>query len=209
MPLYDISLTISKDLPVWPGDPAIELEKIAQIDQGDQANVTHISTAVHIGTHVDAPDHFLNNGKTVEDIPLEYLVGPVLVVEIDHPEAITSADLADLEIPVRIERILFKTRNSNYWKAGEKVFQENFVALSPGAAEALVKIGIKVIGIDYLSVAAFSDPGPTHKILLEGDVLIIEGLDLSNVEPGEYRLYCLPIKITGSDGAPARVLLEN
>jgi arylformamidase len=209
MTLHDISLAISADLPTWPGDPAIKIEKISQIDKGDLVNVTHLSAAMHIGTHVDAPDHFLNDGKTVEDIPLEYLVGPVLLVQVDTPQTITAADLADLEIPEGTERILFKTGNSEYWKTGERDFQEDFIALGPDAAETLVEMGMKVVGIDYLSVAAFTNPVPTHKILLEAEILIIEGLDLSGVEPGEYQIYCLPMKIAGSDGAPARVLLQE
>lgn len=209
MTLYDISLTISEELPTWPGDPAIRLKKISQIDQGDQANVTHLSAPVHMGTHVDAPDHFLGNGKTVEDIPLEYLVGPALVLQVDSPKTITAPDLASMEIPDGVERILFKTNNSEFWKTNNHTFQKDFVALGPDAAEVLVKRGVKVIGLDYLSVAAFDQPAPTHKILLEADVLIIEGLDLSRIDPGDYQLYCLPLKIAGSDGAPARVLLEN
>jgi arylformamidase len=206
--LYDISLTISEELPTWPGDPAIKLDKISQIDRGDQANVTHLSASVHMGTHVDAPDHFLGNGKTVEDIPLDYLVGPVLVLEVDSSQTITAADLAAKEIPDDINRILFKTRNSELWKVPNHTFQKEFVALGPDAAEYLVKQGVKVIGVDYLSVAAFDQPVPTHQILLESNVLVIEGLDLSQIDPGQYKLYCLPLKIAGSDGAPARVLLE-
>jgi len=209
MTLYDISLTISKDLPTWPGDPRIELKKISQIDQGELANVTYLSTAVHIGTHVDAPDHFLGNGNTVEKIPLDYMVGPALVVEVPSREVISAADLAALHIPPGTKRVLFKTANSRYWKENAKIFQKDFIALSPGAAKLLVDLGIQVVGVDYLSVAAFNDPKPTHKILLEAEVLIIEGLDLSGIMPGEYRLYCLPLKIAGSDGAPARVLLED
>jgi arylformamidase len=209
MSLYDISLTISEDLPTWPGDPPIELKKISRIDQGELANVTHLSGPVHMGTHVDAPDHFLGNGKTVDRIPLDTLVGPALVLEVLSPKIISAADLNALRIPQGTKRVLFKTVNSTGWKNGTHLFQEDFIALSPEAAEILVDLGIQVVGVDYLSVAAFDDPGPTHRILLEADILIIEGLDLSGIKPGEYRLYCLPLKIAGSDGAPARVLLED
>jgi arylformamidase len=209
MTLHDISLTISEDLPTWPGDPPIELRKISQIDQGDLANVTHLSTPVHMGTHIDAPDHFLNNGKTVETIPLEYFIGPVLVVHIDGSKIISAEDLIAQNISPTTERLIFKTSNSNYWKNNINVFQEDFIALGPDASELLVKMGIKVVGVDYLSVAAYHEPVPTHKILLDANILIIEGLDLSQIDPGEYKLYCLPLKIGSSDGAPARVLLED
>ena len=209
MTLYDISLTISEDFPTWPGDPPIKLKMISQIDKGDLANVTHLSAPVHVGTHVDAPDHFLNNGNTVEDIPLDYLVGPVLVLEVPSPEVITAGDLDALKIPEGTRRIIFKTSNSEYWKGEQHTFQKNFVALGSDAAARLVELGLNVVGVDYLSVAPYNEPIPTHKILLEAGVLIIEGLDLSRVSAGEYKLYCLPLKIAGSDGAPARVLLED
>jgi len=209
MTLYDISLTISEDFPTWPGDPPIELKMISQIKKGDHANVTHLSAPVHMGTHVDAPDHFLNNGKTVEDIPLDYLVGSVLVLEVPSLEVISAGDLKALNIPEGTRRIIFKTANSEYWKEEGHTFQEDFIALGPDAAARLVELGINVVGVDYLSAAAYNDPVPTHKILLDAGVLIIEGLDLSRVSAGKYRLYCLPLKIAGSDGAPARVLLED
>jgi arylformamidase len=202
MTLYDISLTISDD-------PPIKLKMISQIDKGDLANVTHLSAPVHMGTHVDAPDHFLNNGNTVEDIPLDYLVGAVLVLEVPSPEVITAGDLDALKIPEGTRRIIFKTSNSEYWKGEQHTFQKNFVALGSDAAARLVELGLNVVGVDYLSVAPYNEPIPTHKILLEAGVLIIEGLDLSRVSAGEYKLYCLPLKIAGSDGAPARVLLED
>ena len=209
MTLYDISLTISEDFPTWPGDPPIELKMISQIEKGDLANVTHLSAPVHMGTHVDAPDHFLGNGKTVEDIPLDYLVGSVLVLEVPSPEVITAGDLEAFRIPEGTRRILFKTANSEYWKGEQHTFQEDFIALGPDAAARLVEMGVNVVGVDYLSVAPYDEPVSTHKILLEAGVLIIEGLDLSQVTAGDYKLYCLPLKIAGSDGAPARVLLED
>ena len=209
MTLYDISLTYTEDLPTWPGYPTIRLKQISSINEGEMANVTHLSMCVHSGTHVDAPDHFLGNGKTVESIPLELMVGPAAVVEISAQGTITAADLISAKIPSGIKRILLKTTNSEYWAAGNMVFQEDFIAPDGEAAAYLVELGVEVIGVDYLSVAPFTDPEPTHKILLEAGVLIIEGLDLSGVEPGEYTLICLPLKIGGADGAPARVLLRD
>ena len=209
MTLYDISLTYTEDLPTWPGDPTIQLKQISSIEDGEMANVTHLSMCAHSGTHVDAPDHFLGNGKTVESIPLELMIGPAAVVEIPAEGTITTADLISAQIPAGIKRILLKTANSEVWAAGNMEFQEDFIAPDGEAAKYLVELGIEVIGVDYLSVAPFTDPEPTHKTLLEAGVFIIEGLDLSGVEPGEYTLYCLPLKIGGSDGAPARVLLMD
>ncbi len=209
MTLYDISLTISPRLPIWPGDPLIELKKISQIKDGKLANLTQITACVHIGTHVDAPDHFLDNGQTVEHIPLDLMVGPVLVVKLSSPETITKEDLLKAGIPSGTKRILLKTNNSKLWAAGNRDFQEDFIALDVQAADFMVELGIKVIGVDYLSVAPFQDPAPTHRTLLGAGVLVIEGLDLSQVEPGDYTLLCLPLKIDGSDGAPARVLLQR
>ncbi len=209
MTLYDISLTIAEDLPVWPGDPKIELKKISQIENGDEANVTHISACVHIGTHVDAPDHFLGNGKTVEDLPLDLLVGTASMVELAVSGQISAVDLQKANIPEGITRLLIKTSNSQIWAEGDKEFREDFIALEADAALYLVDQGVQVVGVDYLSVAPFTDPAPTHRILLEAGVLIIEGLNLSGVEAGEYTLLCLPLKIRDSDGAPARVLLKK
>ena len=209
MKLYDISLTIAEDLPVWPGDPKIELKKISQIDNGEEANVTHLSACVHIGTHVDAPDHFLGNGETVENLSLDLLVGPALVVEVPVEGQITAMDLQSITIPEGTKRLLIKTANSQIWAEGLKEFKEDFIAIEADAAEYLVNQGVEVVGVDYLSVAPFADPAPTHQILLKAGTLIIEGLNLSGIVPGEYTLYCLPLKIKGSDGAPARVLLQK
>jgi arylformamidase len=209
MNLYDVSLTITEDLPTWPGDPAVKLEKISQIKEGEMANLTHISTSVHVGTHVDAPDHFLGNGQTVEKIPLDRLVGPALVIELSTNQTISAEDLRSAGITGKDQRLLLKTRNSKIWAEGLREFQEDFIALNAEAAAYLVECGLEVIGVDYLSVAPYMDPEPTHRILLEAGVLIIEGLDLSGIKPGPYQLLCLPLKIGGSDGAPARVLLQG
>lgn len=209
MTLFDISLTLTESLPTWPGDPPLQLTRISSIDAGDLANVTHFSGAVHIGTHVDAPNHFLDNGQTVDQISLDLLVGPAAVVAVSGKDVITAEDLRQAGIAGRDKRLLLKTANSDCWSAGLEAFQEDFLALAPDAAAYLVDCGVEVIGVDYLSVAPFVDPEPTHRILLEARILIIEGLDLSEVEAGRYTLFCLPLKIGGSDGAPARVLLQG
>ena len=209
MTLHDISLTITEDLPTWPGDLKIKLERISQIKEGEVANLTHISSSVHVGTHVDAPAHFLEDGDTVESIPLDLLVGPAEVIEITTDQVITANDLQVAGVTGKIKRLLIKTSNSSFWAEGVREFQEEFIALNSGAAAYLVDCGVEVVGIDYLSIAPFTDPEPTHRILLEAGILIIEGLDLSRIDPGPYRLLCLPLKIGGSDGAPARVLLQE
>lgn len=208
MTIYDISLTISPNLPTWPGDPRPQLEQYESMDKGALYNVTRINSGVHLGTHVDAPRHFINDGRTVEQLPLEVLTGPCYVVQLpDGVEAITSEVLERTEITSEMKRILFGTRNSKLWAKGETEFQTDFVAITEDGAEWLVERGIQLVGVDYLSVAPYSDPIPTHLILLKAGVVVIEGLNLSNVMRGFYDLYCLPLKIAGSDGAPARAIL--
>ena len=208
MTIYDISLTISPDLPVWPGDPGLELKKTESMDEGAHANVTHISAGVHLGTHVDAPHHFLNDGRTVDGLSLEVLTGPCYVVQLpDGVDAITAEVLERSEINPEMKRILFGTSNSHFWAQGEKEFQTDFVAITEDGAEWLVEHGVQLVGIDYLSVAPYNDSVPTHSILLKAGIVIVEGLNLSQVIRGFYELYCLPLKIAGSDGAPARAIL--
>ncbi len=207
MELYDISLTLSNDLPSWPGDPRPEFRRISHIAEGEPSNVTHISMTAHTGTHVDAPDHFLDNGVGVDRIPLQQLIGPAAVVELPAGDAISCDMLQNAHLPEDTQRLLFKTPNSAYWARGEHEFQTDFMGLSHDGAQYLLERGVEVIGVDYLSVAPFHAPAPTHRLLLENEVLIIEGLNLAGIKPGSYTLYCLPLNIAGADGAPARVLL--
>jgi len=208
MTIYDISLTISPNLPIWPGDPALELELIESMDKGAHANVTRLSAAVHLGTHVDAPHHFLNDGRTVENLPLEVLTGPCYVTQLpDGIEAITAEVLDRTEISSEMKRVLFGTRNSHLWAKSESTFQTDFVAITEDGAEWLVEHGVQLVGVDYLSVAPYGDSVPTHTVLLKAGVVVVEGLNLSRIVRGFYDLYCLPLKIAGSDGAPARAIL--
>lgn len=210
MKIFDISLTISPKLPVWPGDPAICLQRIGNMDDGDSCNITHISMSVHSGTHVDAPHHFLNDNRTVEDLDLEVLTGQAYLVEIPHKvNEISNEVLDNALIPRGVERLLIKTRNSEIWRNNEENFTENFVAINNDGAEWLVKNGIKLVGVDYLSVAPFGEGVPTHRTLLNAGIIALEGLDLSEVSGGYYELFCLPLKLAGSDGAPARVILKR
>jgi arylformamidase len=209
MRIYDITLPLSADLPVWPGDPAIQIERIARMEDGDLANVTALNICAHVGTHVDAPYHFLGGeAPTVERLSLKLLTGRAYVLHLpDEVDLITAALLRQIEFPPRLRRVLFRTRNSLEWSRLPAPFREDFVALSPDAAEYLIERGVKLVGVDYLSVAPYADPAPTHQALLRSGVVIVEGLDLSQVPQGRYTLYCLPIKLAGSDGAPARAML--
>lgn len=207
MRTYDITLTISPDLPTWPGDPGVELERVEKIEDGSNANVSRVEMSVHTGTHVDAPFHFLQDGTTVDKLNLSLLTGRAYVLHLPDVEVITAAVLEEAQIPPRTRRVLFKTRNSDFWAKKEPDFQTDFVGLSEDGAEYLVRRGVKLVGVDYLSVAPFKNSRPTHEKLLEAGVVIVEGLDLSEVSQGRYTIYCLPLKLANSDGAPARAIL--
>lgn len=208
MRTYDITLTISPEMVVWPGDPPVELYKTATIADGSEANVSRIHMGVHTGTHVDAPYHFLDGEKTVDELNIDMLTGRAYVLHLpDNVDLITTAVIEDSNIPPRTKRVLFRTRNSNHWKGNHTTFDEKFVALDAEAAALLIQRGVKLVGVDYLSVAPYSDSVPTHKILLEAGIVIVEGLNLSEVQQGRYTMYCLPLKIGGVDGAPARAIL--
>jgi arylformamidase len=211
MQTYDISLSISADLPVWPGDPRVVLERISKIEDGDSSNVTRIEMSAHTGTHVDAPYHFLGgDAPTVDELSLKVLTGRAYVLHIPDPvERITQPVLEAAKIPPRTRRLLIKTRNSELWKRQEKEFLEDYVALEGEAAQYLVDRGVKLVGVDYLSVAPYDATHLTHQILLQAGIVIVEGLNLSAVAQGRYTLYCLPLKLAGTDGAPARAILTG
>ncbi len=207
MRMYDISVGVSPDIPVWPGDPPVKLERIKSIENGEEANVSYLQTGVHVGTHIDAPVHFVEDGDSVDAIPLKLLIGRAYVVDLRKADVLDAATLAAARIPPRTRRLLFKTRNSEHWAKGERRFQRDFVAVDASGAEWLVQKGVKLVGVDYLSVAPFNDGVATHRILLEAGVVVVEGLDLARVSKGRFTLYCLPVKLMGSDGAPARAVL--
>jgi arylformamidase len=211
MKFLDISLPVSPDLPVWPGDPPIILQRYRSIAKGNASNDSKLACSVHAGTHVDAPAHFLEKGATVEQLPLDTLIGPALVAELPEMDVITPDILKALAIPPETTRLLFKTKNSDLWAKPNPQFNPDYVALSAEAARWIVRRGFRLVGIDYLSIQKFDDPEPfTHSILLDAGMVIVEGLNLQNIKPGSYQLVCLPLKLSGSDGAPARVvLIEN
>jgi arylformamidase len=207
MRIYDISLPISESLVVWPGDPPIRITQPHHLDRGDEATVTRLDIGAHTGTHVDAPAHFVPGGSGVDDLDLNVLVGPALVVDAREADTLSAAVLETLPIPRGTERVLFRTRNSDLWARGRREFHKDFVAITKGGARWLIERGVRLVGVDYLSVAPFDAIIPTHRALLRAGVVAIEGLDLSGIGPGAYQLVCLPLKIVGGDGAPARAIL--
>lgn len=210
MTYIDVSVDVSDKLPVWPGSPAIQFERSLALDAGDIANDTTLDFSVHTGTHIDAPLHFLPNGKSVDQIPLDTLIGPAYVAEVPNDvDVITVAVLESLTLPPATQRVLLKTRNSQLWASGAQQFEPNFVALTAEAAKWVVEQDISVIGIDYLSIQRFYDGPETHQVLLGAEVVVIEGLNLSQLQPGHYDLFCLPLKLKGIEGAPARVVLKS
>ncbi len=206
-PWIDISVPIRDATVHWPSDPPVSIKRVKDIEKGDTANLSVISMGAHSGTHVDAPIHFIKDGKGVDRIPLDTVIGRARVIEIRDPESIKPEELARHRIQGG-ERILFKTRNSAHlWKSNE--FVEDFVFISDAAADFLVERGVRLVGVDYLSVGSFKHGGSyVHKKLLIGGIWIIEGLNLSNVTPGKYDLICLPLRIVAGDGAPARAILK-
>lgn len=207
MRIYDISLPISESLVVWPSDPPIRITQPYHLDRGDEATVTRLDMGAHTGTHVDAPAHFVPGGSGVDDLDLNVLVGPALVVDAREADALSAAVLETLPIPPGTERVLFRTRNSDLWARDKREFHKDFVAITEGGARWLIERGVRLVGVDYLSVAPFDAVIPTHRALLHAGVVAIEGLDLSGIGPGAYQLVCLPLKIVGADGAPARAIL--
>jgi arylformamidase len=184
-------------MPIWPGDPQLEVGLADAIADGAEANVTRVTLGAHTGTHVDAPVHFLQGADGVEALPLDALVGACLVVEAED----VDGELPAAAVPAGAERVLFKTRNAELWERDG--FVEGSVCLSAAAAREVVRRGIRLVGIDYLTIG-----GPeAHRILLAAGVVPLEGLDLRAVDPGDYRIVCLPLKLVGSDGGPARTVL--
>lgn len=208
MKIFDVTVPIKISMPVWPGDPKVDNQLVASIENGDEANVTCINMSAHTGTHIDAPRHFLETGDSIENLNLNILLGEVEVIEINsNLTQIDAATLRDIKQNGWKQRILFKTRNSSLRLFEKNLFYKEFTALTPDAAEYLVIQGVKLVGIDYLSIAPFENGMVTHVVLLKNNVIVIEGLNLSDISAGIYELVALPILLENADGAPARVLL--
>jgi arylformamidase len=206
MKIYDISVPLSDDLPVFPGDPKVEIEPVARLDRGDAANVSRITMSTHSGTHLDAPRHFKEHGISIDHLPLSLFIGAALLAELSGVRAIGRAELAGLPLE-GAERLLLKTDNSRLWD--RPGFAEDFAHLTTDGAGYLVEKGIKLVGIDYLSVESFAGNGDVHRLLLGNGVAILEGLNLAGVPAGNYELISLPLKIKGGDGAPVRAALRS
>lgn len=207
MNIHNVTLTISDKLITRYSDPTVSIRKTRLISQGNFCNVSELKFGSHCGTHIDAPYHFEENGIRIDQIPLDYLIGNATVFDIRNKEKIDFEDIKPLQLKNK-KRVIFKTINSTYWKLSE--FKKDFVYITKDAAQHLVDSGVKVVGIDYLSIEKFGNkPADTHHIFLRNGVVLIEGLDLSNVEAGDYELIALPLKIKDCDGSPARVILRS
>jgi arylformamidase len=204
----DISVPLHNGMVTWPGDAPFERSPTLQIATGAQCNLSQFSTTAHIGTHMDAPLHYIAGGAGIETLPITASIGRARVIEIHDPEVIRTRELEPHHL-AKGDRVLFKTGNSRVcWKTDH--FNEKYIYIHPDAARHLAERHVQTVGVDYLSVGGFDNGGPlTHRILLEAGIWIIEGLQLEHVEPGEYELVCLPLKILGSDGAPARAVLRK
>ncbi|MEZ0229369.1 MAG: cyclase family protein [Planctomycetota bacterium] len=208
MPFHDVTRPISTKMPVYGDEPRPEIGRIKERAKGGSSNLTRIAMSAHTGTHLDAPCHFIDGAPGVESWPLEQLCGPALVVPIGNEKMVGVRDLERARIPAGTERVLFQTRNGSLWD--EPAFRDDYVYIAPDAARWLVELRVRLVAIDYLSVEKFGSKEPkTHLQLLENRIAIVEGVDLRDVEPGLYELFALPIKLAGSDGAPARVILRR
>ena len=210
MKIYDVTVAVSENVPIYEGDPRVVIKGVKSISGGDGANVSHLCLGAHTGTHVDAPNHFIDGTRRVEDLEIEKLVGSCRVIEVAgdviaiEPSHLTNIDGA--------KRVLFKTRNSAFWDDPGSGFRTDFTYISPDAAQVLAAEGVKLVGIDYLSVEKFgSTDFGTHITLLESEIVILEGVDLREVPAGDYEIFCLPLKYVGGtgDGAPARTILRG
>jgi arylformamidase len=207
MKLIDVSVALDASLPTYPGNTPFSLEATKRISRGESSNVSTVHMSAHAGTHVDAPRHFFDGAAGVDALPLEILLGRARVIEIRSRKGIGPDELSEIDLSEDI-RVLIKTANSRLW--GSPEFHPEYLGVTEAGAKHLLEHGIKVLGVDYLSVEQFRTPGaPAHHVLLGGGIIVIEGLNLRDVEPGIYEMFCLPLRIVGADGAPARVVLRQ
>lgn len=210
MKIYDVTIPVSANTPIFPGDPNVKINLCEAISKGSLVNVSELHFGSHTGTHIDAPCHFIEDGKQVNEIDLSKFMGKCRIIELKNNEM--SVEPKHVEQLENVERVLFKTRNSQFWNEPKQVFRKDFTYISPETAKILVEKGIKLVGIDYLSVDKFeSETFDTHLILLKNEVVILETLDLREVSAGNYEIICLPLKYLGGggDGSPARTILRK
>ena len=200
MEIIDISVPVRPGMVTYPGDPTVTLERVASLADGDVVNMSRLDFGVHSGTHVDAPVHFIDGAAAAEALPLDVLIGPARVLDLTAAERLDATAFDGVELA---PRILLKTRNSELWARDS--FVDDFLALTEDGARALIDGGVRLVGIDYVSIGDEA----AHQALLGAGVVAVESLDLREVDPGEYELICAPLKLVGSDGAPARVILRR
>jgi arylformamidase len=206
MKIYDISIPLSSDLPYFPGDPPVRIEAVTRIAHGDPANVSRLTMSTHSGTHIDVPRHYNDHGITVDHLPLTLLIGGAFVADLRGITEIGQKDLAKLPL-AGVERLIIRTDNSHLWD--RPGFFEDYASLTEKGAEFLLSTGVRLVGIDYLSIEQFRGDGTVHQLLLGNGMVILEGLNLDGIEQGSYELICLPLKIRGGDGGPARAVLRS
>jgi arylformamidase len=212
MPIYDVTVPLHNGLPTWPGDPEIEIHDCQSLANGDGANVSLLHFGAHTATHVDAPAHFIEGAAKVETLPLDGLIGEAEVIAVPEDRLVIDEEFIGANFKSGAARVLFKTRNSAFWSEPKLEFHTDFTYLDLNAATRLVHEGVKLVGIDYLSIEKFGQASPeTHVALLSGGVIILEGVNLSDVPAGKYELICLPLRLRSNlgDGAPARVVLRT
>lgn len=208
MKIYDISIPLCAQTPVWEGDKEVTIRWVSRISEGAEYNLSELAMGTHAGTHLDAPFHVFTDGASIDQIPLEKLIGKTQVIHVpDEVRKISRETIAQKDLVYGISRLLIRTANSKYWKAAGGVFRRDYVGLDSGAAGYLVEKGYQLVGIDGFSISPPEELMPPHRILLDGGVVILETLDLSGVPQGIYDLYCLPLKMIDTDGAPARAIL--
>jgi len=210
MKIFDITIPLSEETPAWEGERGVTVTQSALKGEGSDYNISRYELSVHSGTHIDAPYHVLTDGMGVDSIPLGKLIGPVQVIEIpDGISIITDDVLREMQIMRNASRILLKTSNSKLWDIIPAVFTSDYAGIDTSGATYILSSGIGLVGIDYFSISHYTDLLHPHELLLGSNVVILENLDLRDIEPGTYVLYCLPLKLTGTDGAPARVILTQ
>jgi len=207
--VFDVSLPISPDLAAFPGNPGPRIRPTQRVRDGAATNLSEVQLGSHTGTHVDAPAHLFEAGAGAHALPLDVLIGAAVVADAGAVETlIRPADLMALDLARGTSRLLLRTRNSSFWQEPSRAYPTDYVALAPEAATWLVERGVRLVGTDALSIEPFGASGrPTHRTLLEAGVVIVEGLDLQAIAPGRYTLVCLPLRLMGADGSPARVVL--
>jgi arylformamidase len=204
----DVTVALEDGMVHWEGDPECRIFRAVKMEDGKPCNLTKLELSAHTATHMDAMRHFVADGLTMEQMPLEATIGPCRVIAMDIEDQITPADLAGLDLR-KGERIIFKTRNTTRSWDMAPAFDKHFVSISKAAGQVLADAGVMTVGVDYLSIGGWEKDGvEVHQVMLGAGIWVIEGLWLKDIEPGNYEMICLPLKIKGADGAPCRALLR-